>query len=181
MFNRKLLLISLFTLMSLVGLMAQNQVHVHGTVTDANDDPQDSVNILVSAFFADSSAVFYSLYTAPAGSYEADITTPGPNMFGSVEVSMVDCWGTTISQYFVILNGNEDFQADFVYCEDIAVDSCVAFIIQEWIPGSINSQLTAWTPPGSDVEYLWSTGETTETIIPQQTGIYYVDVTFAIG
>ena len=115
MFNRKLLLISLFTLMSLVGLMAQNQVHVHGTVSDANGNSQDSVNILVSAFFADSSAVFYSLYTAPDGSYEVDFSTPGPNMFGSVEVSMVDCWGTTISQFFVILVGNEDFHLRWGY------------------------------------------------------------------
>ncbi len=181
MFNRKLLLISLLTLVSMVGLIAQNQVHVHGTVTNTDGDPQDSVNILVSALFADSTAVFYSLYTDANGSYEADITSPGPNLFGSLVVSMVDCWGTAISQSFVILNGNEDFQADFVYCEPIVIDSCIVIILQEWIPGTIDIQLTAWTPQGFGVEYLWNTGETTQTIIPQQSGIYTVEATFDAG
>jgi hypothetical protein len=181
MFNRKLLLISLLTLVSLAGLFAQNMVHVHGTVTNDDGGPQDSVNILVSAYFADSSAVLYSLYTEPDGTYAVDITPPDPNLFGSVEVSMVDCSGISISQYFVILNGNEDFQADFVYCEPIVIDSCIVIILQEWIPGSIDIQLTAWTPPGFGVEYLWNTGETTQTIIPQQSGNYTVEATFDVG
>ena len=181
MFNRKLLLISLLTLVSMVALSAQNLVHVHGTVSNADGDPVDSVNILVSAFFADSSAVLYSLYTGPEGTYEVDIPTPGPNLFGTVEVSMVDCWGSTVSQFFTILNGNEDFQADFFFCETIVIDSCVVIILEEWIPGTTNHQLTAWTPPGSNVEYAWNTGETTQTIIPQQSGTYCVDATFDFG
>ncbi len=180
MMIKKLLLFSLLTFCSGLALTAQNLVHVHGTVTNDNGDAQENVNILVTAFFADSSAFFESVYTGMEGDYTVDIETLGLGIFGIVEVSMVDCWNTIVSHFFLILNGNEVFQADFVYCDEVVVDSCVMFILQEWDPGAIIT-LTAWTPPSTFPEYIWSTGETTQTITPQTSGEYCVTATFPGG
>lgn len=179
MFNKKLLLLTLLTAMSWLGIMAQN-VNVHGTVTNETGDPQNEVNIIVSVFFADSSAALYSTYTNTSGTYSVDVATQDPSLLGFLEVSMVDCWGTTESQYFTIINGNEVFEADFVYCQEIVQDSCVMFVFQEWNPNG-QTQLTAWVPPSQEVEYAWSTGETTQTIFPQVSGQYCVTATFSFG
>ncbi len=177
---RKLLLFSLLTCFSWLTAIGQNVVNVYGTVNDVNGAPQYDVNILISAFFADSTAYTTSIYTGVDGTYSENIPVPAPNMFGYVEVSMVDCWGTLETQYFTILNGNEVFQADFVYCEEIVMDSCSVFIVEEWNPDGI-LQLTAWTPPGLGATYLWNTGETSQTIIPQVSGDFCVTATFDSG
>jgi len=180
MFIRKLLLNTLLSGVSLAGLLAQNNVHVHGTVTNANGGPQDSVNILVSAIYSDSSGVFESVYTDINGAYEVDFSGPPPNFLGTIEVSMVDCWGTLVTQTFTVFNGPSDIEANFNYCEQIVIDSCLVYILEEWFPGTDNG-LTAWTYANVQVDYLWSTGETTQTIYPTESGIYCVDVTFPWG
>jgi len=162
--------------MTWLGAMAQN-VNVNGTVTSITGDPQEEVNILVSVFFADSTAELQSVYTDVTGSYTVDIEGPGPNVLGFVEVSMVDCLGTTESQFFTILNGDEIFQADFIYCQEFMIDSCILFIIEEWNPQG-QLQLTAWTPPGFATQFSWTTGETTQTIIPQSSGTYCVTAVY---
>ena len=178
MLRIKLLLVSLFTTMSLTGLFSQ--VNVHGTVTDSNGDPQEGINILVSAFYADSSVYFESVFTIADGTYEVEFPSPPLNFIGFVQVSMVDCWGTVVTLNYTIFNGPNDIEANFVYCEQIMIDSCVVYIIEEWNPGALNS-LTAWTPLNVNVDYLWSTGEVTQTIFPQSSGEYCVTVSFPWG
>ena len=180
MLSRKLLLITLFTSMSLAGLLAQNTVHVHGTVTDANGNLRDSINILLSVLYSDSTGVVESVYTDANGTYEFNFDGPPPNLLAFVQVSMVDCFGNLITQNFTIFNGPSDLQADFNYCEQIVIDSCLVYILEEWNPGSLPG-LTAWTYANVPVEYQWSTGETTQSIYPNQTGEYCVDVTFPWG
>src|SRR5687768_8800456 len=178
MLRRKLLLISLFTVMSLTGLLSQ--VNVHGTVTDANGSPQENINILITAFFPDSTGFYESTFTGADGTYEVTLSAPPLNMIGIVQVSMVDCWGTVVTQEFTIFNNTTEVQADFTYCEEIVIDSCVVYILEEWVPGAVNS-LVAWTPANINVDYDWSTGETTQVIFPQSSGTYCVTVTFPWG
>ncbi len=180
MFKLRLLLISLFTGMALTGLFAQNTCHVHGTVTDSNGAPQDSVNILVSAIYADSSGVFESVYTDFNGEYSVDVVGPPPNSAGFVDVSMVDCFGSLNTQSFTIFNGPSDIQADFTYCVQIIIDSCAVYIVEEWAPNGLQG-LTAYTYANVPVEYLWSSGDNTQTIYPNQSGSYCVTVTFPWG
>ncbi len=180
MLTRKLLLFSLLTLMSWLTVMAQDVVTVQGTVSNDNGEPESGVTILISAFFADSTVQFLQTETNSDGFYTDQITPPMPNLFGWVEVSMVDCWGLTQSQYFTILNGNEVFTADFNYCEQNPVDSCQVFILQEWLPNG-GMQLSAWTPPGATPAYAWSTGDSTQSILPQSSGLYCVTVSYPWG
>ena len=145
MYRTKLLLLTLLTVFSLGPVMAQNQVTIHGTVTTENGEPAENVNILVSAFFPDSTAFLESLYTGSDGTYSTSIIAPDPNFFVSGEVAMVDCSGVTQSEEFVVFNGDTDVEVNFEYCTDNNMDSCSVIILEEWNPGA-NYGLTAWTP-----------------------------------
>ncbi len=177
---RKLLLASLFLTFFCALAIAQNMVTFHGTVTDNDGAPQEDVSILATAYFSDSSVVMLTLMTDNQGEYEGEIDTPGPNFLGWLAVSMVDCWGTTQTQNFQILTGSEDFTADFNYCEEFLMDSCLVLVLEEWHPGN-ELELVAWNPLGQNAEYLWSTGDTTQSIFPQSSGTYCVEATFPWG
>ncbi|HJW28876.1 MAG TPA: hypothetical protein VJ508_06450, partial [Saprospiraceae bacterium] len=179
MIIRKLLLLSLLTISSIVSLVAQNLVHVHGTVADLNGQGVDSVNIQIYAFWADSSAYQASIYTNPDGTYEDYFPGPNdPNVLGFIQVVMVDCNNTLQSLYYTSANGATDFEANFTYCANIVTDSCEVYIIRESNPGALDI-LTAWTPPNQTATYLWSTGETTQSISPTQNGLYCVTATLS--
>lgn len=172
---RKLLLISLCTFWSLIGITAQT-VNVHGSVTDPLGAPQAGITVFVTAILSDSSAIFETLLTDTFGGYAVELSIE-PGVFGQVDVSMVDCWGFILTQTFFIQNGNADLQADFVYCENIVIDSCIVYIIEEWLPGQA-PQLTAWVPVNFPAEFIWSTGETTQNIFPTEAGEYCVTATY---
>ena len=180
MFSRKILLIALFTVFGLAGLVAQASVHAHGTVTDENGNLMPDINIVISAIYSDSTVVFESVNTDANGDYVKDFGSPGPNQTGWVQISMVDCFGATVTQWFTVVPGPNDIVADFVYCENIVIDSCAVYILEEWNPGTIPG-LTAYTYANVQVEYQWSNGETTQTIYPNQPGEYCVEVTFPWG
>ncbi len=178
MLQRKLLLISLFTVMALFRLSAQ-AVSVHGFVAGVNGDPVENVPVTITAFFADSTGIFETVTTNAEGSYQYQFTAPA-NTLGWLQVGLVNCWGTWISQDFTITTTPADVEADFVYCSNITVDSCIVIINEVWNPGAL-PQLVAWTPFESPVAYDWSTGDTTEAITPYQSGEYCVTVTFPLG
>ena len=75
MLRTKLLLISLFTSLTWLGLQAQT-VNVHGTVTNMDGTGQPGVNIMVTAFYADSTVEFESVYTLGDGTYAVEISAP---------------------------------------------------------------------------------------------------------
>src|SRR5690606_24257477 len=118
--------------------------------------------------------------TGSDGAYETSLTFAGQHESGIVEVSMVDCFGNFQSQLFVVAVGAYEIEANFDYCAGIMIDSCLVFIIQEGEPVT-GIQLTAWIPPGLDAEFLWSTGETSQTIVPQESGEYCVTASFLWG
>ncbi|MDQ3015187.1 MAG: T9SS type A sorting domain-containing protein [Bacteroidota bacterium] len=178
MLQRKLLLISLFTVMVLLRLTAQ-VVTVHGLVTGVTGDPVENVDVTITAFFTDSSGVFETVTTNSEGIYQFEFNAP-PNVQGWLQVGIVNCWGAFISEDFNILSTPVDFEANFEYCENITIDSCIVIINEAWNPGSL-PVLVAWTPFASEAEYFWSTGDTTEQITPFVTGEYCVTVTFPFG
>ena len=178
MLRLKLLLISLLTIISLPGLTAQ--INVHGTVTDVNGSGQGDINVLVTGFYSDSSFYFESVFTDVSGMYAVNIPSPPLNVLGNIQVSMVDCWGIVVTQDFVVSNSTTEVQADFVYCQQNFPDSCVVFIVEEWVPGAVTS-LFAWIPVNFQAEFLWSTGETTQNIYPPSSGEYCVTVSFPWG
>lgn len=180
MLSRKLLLITLFTCLGMLRLMSQTTIHVHGTVTDSNGNLIPDINVLMSAIYSDSTVVFESLFTGQNGDYSTDFAGPLPGISGSVEVSMVDCFGVLSTQTFTIANGADDFQANFMYCQGIVFDSCAVYILEESNPGALNS-LSAYTYTNAQVYYAWSTGDSTQTIYPTQPGTYCVEVFFPWG
>jgi len=178
MMIRKLLLASLITVAGFLSLGAQNPVHVYGTVTDANGGGQDSVNLLLSVYYADSTFCQDEVWTGFDGTYDVTLNCAptDPNILGFVQVNMIDCNNLVQSQFFTTANGQFEFQADFTYCENSNSDSCLVIILEEPNPGALN-YLTAWTPASQTATYLWSTGETTQDIHPVQAGTYCVTAT----
>jgi len=175
---RKLLLASLITIAGFFSLDAQNPVHVFGTVTNANGGGQDSVNLLLSVFYADSTFCQEEAWTNADGTYDVtlDCAPNDPNVIGWVQVNMIDCNNNVQTQFFTTANLIFEFEADFVYCDINTTDSCVVFILEQENPGATN-YLSAWTPPSIQASYLWSTGETTQDIYPTQAGDYCVTAT----
>ena len=178
MLQRKLLLISLFTVMALFRLSADT-VTVHGYVAGVNGDPVENVPVTITAFFADSTGIFETVTTNSDGIYQYEFEAPN-NILGWLQVGMVNCWGTWLSLDTTITTTPAEFVADFEYCENITIDSCIVIINEVWNPGAL-PQLVAWTPFASPATYTWTTGETTEAITPQQSGEYCVTVTFPFG
>jgi len=178
---KKLLLASLLTVAGLFSLEAQNpSVHVYGTVTAANGGGQDSVNLWLSVYYADSTFCQAEVWTVMDGSYDVELpcTPSDPNVLGFVQVNMQDCNNTVQTQFFTTANGVFDFEANFTYCQNNNSDSCIVIILEEPNPGGLN-YLTAWTPPSQSASFLWSTGDTTQDIHPVLAGTYCVTVTLA--
>lgn len=174
-------LISIYFLLGWGTARAQLAVAVHGSVTDANGNGQQGIEISVTAYSAtDSTVSFLTLLTGPDGMYAASLTFADPGDFGTIEVSMSDCFGLVQSQSFAYGNGNADLQADFLYCAGANIDSCAVWIAESGQPPFF-VQLSAMTLPMPGITFLWNTGETSQTITPQQSGTYCVTVTFPFG
>lgn len=75
---RKLLLASLITIAGAFSLVAQFPIHVYGTVTNNNGGGQDSVDLWVSVWYADSSFCQEETWTGVDGSYDVTLDCP-PN------------------------------------------------------------------------------------------------------
>lgn len=179
MLHRRLLLLSLFTLISLWRLSAQT-VDVHGLVYGDNGDPVEDVNVTITAIFADSTVIFETVATGADGIYQYEFTAPA-NQIGWLQISMADCWGTWQAADFPIQSTPASFSQDFAYCENITVDSCVVFIIEQWNPGAAPF-LEAWTPFNiGNVLYSWSNGANTSAITPEVEGEYCVTITSPTG
>jgi hypothetical protein len=179
MMIRKPLLISLITVLAILRLGAQDIINVFGLVNNVSGDGQEGVTINVSAFFADSTFFFESTLTDTDGDYQVDVINPISNQFGFIQVDMVDCNNTVMTQWITVEGGvPASFEANFTYCSNNTPDSCDVFILIENVPGTTQIQLTAWTPNGLEANYLWSTGETTQTIIPTASGPYSVIAEF---
>src|SRR4029079_17940042 len=175
---RKLLLASLITIAGIFSLAAQFPVHVYGTVTNANGGGQDSVNLWLSVYYADSTFCQAEAWTGVDGTYDVTLDCPpnDPNALGFVQVNMIDCNNNVQSLFFTTANGAFEFEANFEYCQSNNSDSCVVFILEQENPGALNF-LTAWTPVEMQATYLWSTGETGSEIHPVIPGEYCVTAT----
>ncbi len=177
---RKHLLASLITLIGLAGLNGQDPVHVYGTVYGVNGGGQDSVNILVSVFYADSTFCQSSTFTGPDGTYDVTMScTPSDtNVLGFVQVNMIDCNNMLQTQFYTAFNQVVEFEANFNYCQNNPPDSCIVIILEQPNPGALN-YLTAWTPASQSATYLWSTGDSTQNIYPVESGTYCVTATLS--
>lgn len=157
-------------------LSAQHTVRTFGTITTPDEQPQEGVTVFVTAHF-DSATTFFELLTTDVfGQFDVSFQTPAHNVAGMLEVSMVDCWGKMISQSFFIEPGDQEFQADFIYCAPVMIDSCVVIILQENNPEN-GIQLIAWTPKGFEFSWHWNTGDTAHLIDVHVSGEYCVTVT----
>lgn len=159
-------------------------VNVQGNVTSADGMPVSNIPVFIINQGADSSFVFGTVETDQNGQFEYMFDVPSNDLTGVVTVTIPDCNGNILesSQTWIGVAGDiVDLQFDFIYCENIFIDSCYVFVVEELDPAGnvILSAITPIFPPINDVvEYTWSTGETGPSIVPQDDGIYCVFASF---
>lgn len=159
-------------LLSALGLFAQYNVSISGTVSTPSGDPVENVEITL---FTDSLGGFFyynTMQTAADGTYSDNFDSPVTQ--GNYTVLMENCntFEMAAQSYYP---GNYNAVIDFTYCE-ITQDTCSVSI--QSTPAGALAAIPSGTSPYT---YAWNTGETTDNIFPNQDGTYCVTITAANG
>lgn len=179
----KKIFLPVYMLLMALSLGAQTYpVSVVGNVVDTGGDPVEGVQV---QFYIPPSATNPFTYSEMLssdvnGNFFHSTDVPNDVLDGQLGIIMEDC-DTITSQYFNFsANGTNNFIASFVYCESNN-PYCYVYINEDTT--GANLQLTA-NPYGlAPFTYLWSTGETTQTIDlgGANAGTYCVTMTDAFG
>jgi Secretion system C-terminal sorting domain/Carboxypeptidase regulatory-like domain len=178
----------LFFLALSLSLTAQTyNVNISGTVTDANGDPVEGVDVaVVIATNPNGAGFFYSnfLQTNANGFYEDSIEVPDSIPQGNLLVEMADCDSNLVSQTFGFgMGGGNNFTADFDWCANGAGNLCDVTIEVDSLPGTTNLILTAVPTGTAPFTFYWnnSGGTSNPTLTVTQPGTYCVAVWDAAG
>ncbi|MCB0582707.1 MAG: carboxypeptidase regulatory-like domain-containing protein [Phaeodactylibacter sp.] len=159
-----------------LGLPAQNvNLTVSGTVANTSGEPVEGVQVQI---FTDSLSTVFIYYNSVAtdaqGQYSDAFSVPGNFTQGALYVVLTDCNGYQILQTLGWNPGNTSLNADFTYCD-------VQGFCEVFVSDSGGGQLQANPTGATPYAFQWSTGETTQSILPNATGVYCVTVTDAAG
>lgn len=165
-----------------LGAEAQVLLAVSGSCAYSDGTPVPDVDIFLSTVFDDSTFFFTAVETDDEGEYTETISIPDGQVEGEISISAIGCNGVFD---FVTLHWslNETVLVhDFVWCEIVEnSDSCFVLIIPSADPLTEVTTLYALSSALEPVSYQWSEGNTTQTIIPIDTGTYCVTITGGDG
>ena len=160
-------------LLGTLGLSAQYNVSVSGTVSTPSGDPVENVEITLLTDSLGGFFYYNTFQTATDGTYSDSFDSPVTQ--GGYTLIMENCNNNYeyVTQFYN--PGNYDAIVDFTYCEN-GIDTC-SVSIQNTPVGAL-----AAIPSGAGpYTYVWNTGETTANIFPNQDGTYCVTITSANG
>ncbi len=179
----KRLLILLSSLIMAVGILSAQTVPVviSGTVADVDGNGIDNLTVDI---YSDSTFNFNynnQVLTNANGYFADTIDYPMNFGFGVFLVSTTNCDGSPLTDLVFVENFEPVFQdVDLIYCDTVGgwppIDSCFAQVTCD-----PDGNLVAAAFGTAPFSYLWSTGETTEVIMPQDTGYFCVTITDADG
>lgn len=159
-----------------VFVFAQNEITVSGTVlnTDGMGVEDLQVNILTDSLI---SGGFFSAValTDENGDYAVNFTLDDADTQGIIYASITNCNQNLLFGDSFWSPVNNEVVIDFTYC-DVQI-TCQAFAFPEWQENVVSATMIG-TPPFS---YLWDNGATTESIIPDGSGLYCVTITDNLG
>jgi len=177
--NKLLTLLSsfLFTVGILVGQTVP--VIITGTVADATGN--GIPNLEVDIFTVNTFGFNYSnvVLTDSNGFYGDTILYPTVRPSGILYIETIDCDGFFLeSDVFFETSSPVSEVVDLLYCDTLGgggwppFDSCGVYVTCD-----PDGKLVAEGFGEAPFTYLWNTGETTEIIIPQDTGVFCVTIT----
>lgn len=166
---------SLLLMFSTLALSAQIDITVGGTVTDANGDPVEGVQIFISTDSIGSSMYTNTVFTDADGEYSDAFTVDDNLTQGIVFFNMMDCEGFYVNETDSWFPGNTNLVVNFIYCDPAVI--CSADVELDALTGT----LTAIGDGPAPYTYAWNTGETTVSISPNAPSTYCVTITNADG
>ncbi|MBR9920521.1 MAG: T9SS type A sorting domain-containing protein [Bacteroidetes bacterium] len=176
---KKLLLLSILMITALYS-WASIQIDVSGHVTDASGNGVANVTVHIASDSTANNPIGYynTVLTDATGFYSDSFEVPESQTQGSV-LAYIECINTINSGTDFWHPGNNDLTIDLDYCDFNTF--CEVYVDMEQIPGTTSYELTAEAFGEAPFSYLWSTGETTQTIVVTDEGTYCVDIADANG
>ncbi|MCB0661473.1 MAG: hypothetical protein KDC24_01940, partial [Saprospiraceae bacterium] len=178
---RKLIFLFL-TILAFSGIKAQNTypVTVLGFIIDANGNAiaNQDVNLYTDSVF--NFNYNNTVATDANGIFNDQFDVPVNVQFGFLIAETADCNGLNLVEFGFWQSGTDTIVYNFILCDTTGTgngpDSCFVDVICD--PDGSLGAIAFGMPPFS---YQWGSGDTTEIIFPQDTGLYCVTVTDATG
>ncbi|NRA52358.1 MAG: hypothetical protein HRU12_24795, partial [Phaeodactylibacter sp.] len=172
----KSIITSTLALFLSVFVFAQNEITVSGTVANTDGTPVEGLEVLITSDSLTSGGFFSAVALTDAnGDYSITVQLADADSQGWVYASIADCNQSFLYGSGTWSPGNSEIVIDFTYC-DIQL-SCYAYVFPDWENNVIAATMIG-APPFT---YEWSNGETTESVLPDGSGLYCVTITDDLG
>lgn len=159
-----------------VFVFAQNQVTVSGTVLNPDGTPAEGIEVNIHTDSLISGGLIFTTATTDAsGAYSAVLDLDEADTQGLLYASLTNCDQSLLFGEGIWSPANSEVVIDFTYC-DVQL-SCSAYVFPIWHQNVISATMIGTAP----FSYEWNTGATTESIVPDGSGLYCATVTDALG
>ncbi len=172
----------LFSLCFALNLSAQTyNVNVNGMVTDINGAGVADLDVEISLITNNSQTTYSYVQTDADGNYSETVQVPNSTPTGFVAAEITDCDSSFLSTtaQFAMGSPNNFVLSDFIWCANPAF--CYVTVSVQYDPNTPGATVIASATGTAPNTYLWSNGQTGQSISVTSAGSYCVTATDADG